>query len=308
MADRTLEPRISDAAGTAARPRTADLDELIRINTDDLLTAFGLAGLRRGRAAVGRIFRAPARRFALEAKRFDDIVGTAGLGAGGAWALERFVAGVEIRGRERVPLTGPLLLLSNHPGLTDTLALFAATPRSDLRIIAADRPFLRALPHTSEYLLTLAEGAGPQLGLLRATARHLRGGGAVLTFPGGRIEPDPAVLPGAAEALEAWAPSTDALARLAEGVAVQPVIVSGVLSAAALRHPLTRIRRSRRDREWLGATLQLLRRRLGRVTVTVSFGEPFRAADLPAGTGVRREAISRARSLVGEAAPASARG
>lgn len=290
MADHTLEPRTSDATGMAERTRTADLGALTRINTDDLLTAFGLAGLRRGRALAERLFRAPARRFALEVKRFDDVVG------------------VEVRGREWVPPTGPLLLLSNHPGLTDTLALFAATPRSDLRIIAADRPFLRALPHTSEYLLTLAEGAGPRLGLLRATARHLRSGGAVLTFPGGRIEPDPAVLPGAAEALEAWAPSTDALARLAEDLAIQPVIVSGVLSAAALRHPLTRIRRSRRDREWLGATLQLLRPRLGRVTVTVSFGEPFRAADLPEGRGVRGEAIRRARALVREVAPASARG
>ena len=95
-------------------------------------------------------------------------------------------------------------------------------------------------------------------GVARAAARHLRGGGAVLTFPGGRIEPDPAVLPGAVEALDHWSSSADLFARLTPGLAVVPVVVSGVISPSALRNPLTHLRRRRRDREWLAATLQVL--------------------------------------------------
>ncbi|MGH3148999.1 MAG: glycerol acyltransferase, partial [Rubrobacter sp.] len=96
----------------------------------------------------------------------------------------------------------------------------------------------------------------------------------VLTFPGGRIEPDPAVLPGAVEALDRWSSSVDLFARLTPGLAIVPVVVSGVISRAALRNPLTRLRRHRRDREWLAASLQMLAPALRDVTVRVEFGRP----------------------------------
>ena len=168
-----------------------------------------------------------------------------------------------------------MLLVSNHPGLADAVALFAATPREDLRVIAAERPFLEALPNTSRYLLTVTEDSGGGSGIVRAAARHLRGGGAVLTFPGGMIEPDPAVLPGAVESLGRWSSSADLFARLAPDLAVVPVVVSGVISARALRIPLTRLRRRRRDREWLAATLQMLIPALRDVNVRVEFGRPI---------------------------------
>lgn len=157
--------------------------------------------------------------------------------AGGAWALERMVRRTEVEGRENVPLEGPLLV-SNHPGLADAVALFAAIPRPDLRVVAADRPLLAALPNTSRYLLTLAEDRRGHLGVVRETTRQLRRGGAVLTFPGGKIEPDPTILSGADEALEHWSSSVDLFARLTPELTVVPVLVSGVISPAALRNPL----------------------------------------------------------------------
>ena len=39
---------------------------------------------------------------------------------------------------------------------------------------------------------------------------------------------------------------------------VVPVAVTGVISTSALRNPLIHLRRRRRDREWLAATLQVL--------------------------------------------------
>src|SRR5919112_4750191 len=195
------------------------LERLTELCVEDLICAFGLGKTGHGRAAMESISRIPARRLARQILTYDRIVGESGLGTGGAWALKRLSRSTSIEGQEYVPRDGPLLLVSNHPGLADAVALFAATPRNDLRVIAADRPFLEALPNTSHYLLTVREASAGRLGVARAAATHLRGGRAVLTFPGGRIEPDPAVLPGAVEALNHWSSSADLSARLTPGLA-----------------------------------------------------------------------------------------
>jgi hypothetical protein len=253
------------------------LECLTQLCVKDLISAFGLGEVSHGRAIMESISRIPARRLALQILIYDRIVGESGLGKGGAWALKRLSRNISIEAQENVPRRGPLLLVSNHPGLADAVALFAATPRDDLRVIAADRPLLEALPNTSRFLLTIGEGSAGLSGVARAAARHLRGGGAVLTFPGGRIEPDPAILPGAVEALDHWSLSADLFARLTPGLAVVPAVVSGVISPSALRNPLIHLRRRRRDREWLAATLQVLIPVLRNVDVRVEFGHPIHA-------------------------------
>jgi hypothetical protein len=290
--DASQQPAISPAR-PAVSERSGQVEVLTKVCADDLLSAFGLGELRYGRYLLGLISRIPARRLARQVVTYDEIVGESGLAAGGAWALERMARRVEVEGLENVPREGPLLLAANHPGLSDTVALFATTPRADLRVVAAERPFLNALPNTSRYLLTVPERSQVRFGLVRTATRHLRGGGAVLTFPGGKIEPDPAVLPGAVEALERWSASVDLFARLVPELAVVPVIVSGVLSPTSLRNPLTFLRRRREDREWLAATLQMMTPGLYDVTVKVSFGQPVRAgdsSDRPVGQAVLGEA------------------
>jgi acyltransferase-like protein len=265
------------------------LERLTQLCVDDLISAFGLGGVSYGRAVMESISRIPARRLARQVLTYDRIVGESGLGTGGAWALKRLSRNTSIEGQENVPRGGPLLLVSNHPGLADAVALFAATPRDDLRVIAADRPFLEALPNTSCYLLTVRETSAGTSGVVRVAARHLRGGGAVLTFPGGRIEPDPAVLPGAVEALDRWSSSADLFARLIPGLTVVPVVVSGVISPSALRNPLIHVRRRRRDREWLAATLQVLVPALRNVDARVDFGRPIQAEPGAVGDAVIEE-------------------
>ena len=261
-----------------ASPGSDDhLERLTRLCVEDLISAFGLGGVSYGRAVMESISRIPARRLARQILTYDRIVGESGLGTGGAWALKRLSRNTSIEGQENVPREGPLLLVSNHPGLADAVALFAATPRDDLRVIAADRPFLEALPNTSRYLLTVAENSAGRSGVVRTAVRHLRSGGAVLTFPGGRIEPDPAISPGAVEALDRWSSSADLFARLIPGLEVVPVVVSGVISPSALRNPLIYLRRRRRDREWLAATLQVLVPALRNVDARVEFGRPIHA-------------------------------
>ena len=287
----------------AARTRTPGsgrgdrVEVLARACAEDLISAFGLGGLGPGalRSLLELLSSVPARRLAGQVATYDEIVGDAGLPAGGSWALERMARGVVVEGAKGVPVEGPLLVVSNHPGLADAVALFAAMPRGDLRVIAAERPFLDALPNTSRALIPVSDGPSGRSRAVRAAARHLRSGGAVITFPGGRIEPDPAVLPGASEALDNWSGSVDLFARLVPGLAVVPAVVSGVISPSALRNPLALVRRDPRDRRWLSATLQMLVPALRDVTTRVAFGPPLRADDeVP----VSRRTVGEARRLI----------
>jgi hypothetical protein len=274
------------------RPQRAEV--LTRLCADELLEAFGVRGTVRPLDLLARV---PAGRLAHQVATYDEIVGESGLAAGGAWGLERMARGVEVEGWENVPTAGPVLLAANHPGLADSLALFVGVPRRDLRVVAAERPLLAALPNTSRYLIPVSDHPSGRPGAIRTAARHLRRGGAVLTFPGGRIEPDPAVLPGAKEALERWSESLDLFVRLVPDLTVVPTVVSGVLSPAALRNPLIFVRRRRRDREWLAASLQMLTPALRNVTTRVAFGRPARAEDVPGDT-VRGAVLHETRRLI----------
>ena len=277
--------------------REERVEVLARVCAEDLISAFGLGGLGPGaiRSLLQLLSSVPARRLAQQVATYDDIVGEAGLPAGGSWALEQMAREVVVEGAERVPREGSLLVVSNHPGLADAVALFAAMPREDLRVIAAERPFLSALPNTSKALIPVPDNPNGRSKAARAAARHLRDGGAVITFPGGRIEPDPAVLPGAAEALANWSGSVDLFARLVPGLTVVPAVVSGVISRAALRNPLALVRSDPRDRQWLSATLQMLVPALRDVTTRVEFGLPLRAD----GEGpVSRRTVEEARRLI----------
>jgi 1-acyl-sn-glycerol-3-phosphate acyltransferase len=267
------------APALAATP-SSDLHTLTAINTDDLLDAVGLARWAHSQPLWRRLFRPPARRFAEVAREFDAQVAARGLAQGSAWMLQRMSGGLEVLGAPQVPRDGPLCVLANHPGMTDTVALIASlAARPDLRVIALDRPFLRALPAVARQLIFVPEDdAAGRRAVVRTAVRHLQQGGALLTFPAAGIEPDPAVH-GAARALaalEGWSGSYAAFARLVPGTVCLPALVSRVLDPAAQRHPLTRLRRRREDREKLAAALQVALTRYQRGTVRVAFGAPLR--------------------------------
>ena len=245
-----------------------------------MLNAWGLRQARVGRGLLRALARPPSAEFARQMCTFDEAVGEGGLQAGGVLLCRRYTGGVRAAGLEHVPGDGPALILSNHPGLCDTVALFAAIPRHDLRVIALDRPFLRALPNTSKYLHLLPDDIGARAGITRSVARHLRNGGAALTFPAGHIEPDPLALPGAEASLETWSESIGLFARLVPQMWIVVAMVGGVYTPAALRNPLTRLRRRREDRELLAAALQLAWRPYQGNVIDLAFAPPLGAADL----------------------------
>ena len=264
------------------------VEKLTAINLEDVLISLGRENKIFGRRMLNWLFKGSARRFAHQVLDYDNSVAKHGLHAGSRVFLKPLLKDLVIEGQENIPENGPVLFLANHPGITDTVSLFASIPRPDLRIIAAERPFLRVLPATDPLLIYVNGDPSQRIEVLRSVGAHLRAGGAVLTFPGGEIEPDPAVLPGSVESLDRWSSSIGVFVRLMATTRIIPVIVSGVLAPKATFHPITRIRRLAKDRERLGATLQILSSvvfprlwpDLWHVSVHVRFAPPINAADL----------------------------
>ena len=243
-------------------------EALVALNTRDLLAAFKMS---RWRGPWRFLARFPARRFADEILEFDAIVGREGLVAGGQAVLNRFAGSVTTTGAERIPQTGPVIVVSNHPGMVDAMALWVAAGREDMMIIAAERDLLQLLPNIRRCLILIEEKSSR---VFREATAHLKSGGALLTFPAGRIEPDMAVREGAEESLAAWSPSVTALERRVPGTPLLPALVRGVISPKAVRNPLLRYLKDRKEHDWAAATLQILVPAYRRVEVRVDFGTP----------------------------------
>jgi hypothetical protein len=258
---------------------SSQLDTLTRINLDDLVSSFGWEEKPVRASIVRRLFHRPARKFAEQMREYDHLVGRLGLHEASNQILQRYyIRELCLHGQENIPTRGPALFLANHPGLADTVSLFAAIPRTDLRVIALDRPFLVSLPNVSRQLIYISDDPGERMLAIRHVSSHLRAGGAALTFPAGQIEPDPDVHTGALESLLRWNDSSGTLMRFVPDLQIVPVLVSGVIWERTARHLLTRFKRDREDREKLAASLQLLAmvmRNARPTTVHIRFGKPI---------------------------------
>lgn len=237
----------------------SNLEALTEINLDDLVSSFGWQDIPPLAFGLRKLFAQPAQKFARQMLGFDASVGESDLAEAARRLMKSsFVRDVRVHGREHVPADKPVIYLSNHPGMADTLALFAAINRPDLRIIAIQRPFLETLEHTTRHLFFIDDEPAKRVNAVRRVSAHLRDGGAVLTFPAGKIEPDPDVYDGALDSLKEWTDSAGVFLRFARDAVIVPTLVSGVIWDASARHFLTHLKRDRFEREKLAAALQLL--------------------------------------------------
>jgi hypothetical protein len=119
---------------------------------------------------------------------------------------------------------------------------------------------------------------------VRSTIRHLEAGGAVLIFPSGRVEPDPAILPNARDLLKNWSPSIELFLRKVPETQVMVTIVSGVLSPVFLHNPLVRMWRGVRDplaiAEITQIVTQIILKKRFRTTPKISFDFPYKVDEL----------------------------
>ena len=256
---------------------SSQLDTFTEINLDDLVASVGWAPDSSGSRLLRKIFLKPARTFAQQMVDFDANIGEFGLIEASRRLQRLYVRDLRVHGRENLP-NGPALFLANHPGMSDTVSLFAALERPDLRVIALPRPFLTAMPNMARQLYFVMDDPAARMSLVRKTSSHLRDCGAVLTFPAGQIEPDPDISSEAIGSLATWTDSAGVFVRMAPETAVVPVLVRSVVWKAAAQNPLLIFKRTREERERLAAALQLLGMivfGLRPVTVHVQIGRPI---------------------------------
>jgi hypothetical protein len=286
----------------------AEVAWLRRSLLDDMFKEFNTSRRKWVRRLLEPIAWPSVTRFARIAATFDQYVANYGFREGMQRILPFFVGGMEISGAEYVPAEGPLLVVSNHPGTYDSLVITAGLPRNDLNIVASGYPFLQNLPSASQHMIFTTNEIHSRMAAVRCSIRHLRNGGSLLIFPGGRVEPDPASLPGATEAIKNWSPSIELLLRKVPQTRVLVTIVSGVLAPFFLRSPLIKLWRGTRDPQTVAEALQVITQMLFPKMVNliprISFGSPLTFDDLDAATGeyqsVINSVIDKARGLLTE--------
>ena len=220
---------------------TSPLETLTQINLDDLINALGIQSHRTLTRITQFLFRSAVRKFAEQMIDFNSLAGTRGLAESARLTEQLYVRDVRVFGDDRLP-DSAFLALSNHPGMTDTLALFAALKRNDLKIIALDRPFLLSLPNISKQLFYVTGNPADRVALVRHVSAHLRNGGSILTFPAGHNEPDPDVYDGAIDSLQSWTDSVGVFLRLARQTPIVPILVRNVVWKRMAGSPIIRIK------------------------------------------------------------------
>jgi 1-acyl-sn-glycerol-3-phosphate acyltransferase len=280
-----------------SRPETHAVElRLTDLSADEMVAALGMKKVRpMARKVLRWTFWPASRRVARTLAQFDLETEPDGLARAATRALERFDVRLEVTGA--CPSSGPLLIIANHPGVYDALALMAACGRADLIVIAADNAFVRGLPRTLRRMLLVPERTSQRAGVLRRAYAHLAGGGAILQFAAGAIEPDPDFFEHGGVPLLAWETGTIGLVRAAARVSGQVIVaaVRGVNSPHAKRLTLTRWA-ERRGAKMFAPLVQVLANYTD-VKVHVAFGFPEPGTSLAARTD-RTEMMEHLRSLM----------
>src|SRR2546428_3974170 len=151
--------------------RAGEIAAIVRRESAETLVGSS-GGLRGG--AVRALLWPAARLIAERFLRYDRALGDRGVVGGAEWIVRDATGGLDVRGAEHLPRDGPLLVVANHPGLSDAVSLLAALGRDDAWVVAADYPFLHALRRANRHFLFVPDGCAGRLVALRRIARRLR--------------------------------------------------------------------------------------------------------------------------------------
>ncbi len=262
----------------------ADNTALTNVLTENLVQemvkALALPQSEGTKRVVARLMGRAIRQFAALASQLDCVVEREGVAGGARWLLPRFVKGHTARGVENIPSRGPLVIAANHPASIDSVVISAHVPRRDYKVIIGEIPFFKNLPNIRHNAI-FAPDPGDSMGrmqVVREVIRHLKNDGAILIFPRGSIEPDPAWMPHPASEFNHWSRSLEIFLKHVPHTQVLVTMVSGVISTRAMHHPITWFRRTRVDRQRLAFMYQLIRqmiagRELFGLTPRVTFGD-----------------------------------
>jgi hypothetical protein len=258
--------------------------------TDEIVAALGFSREGLARRLFGPLFWPPARICSKLIAGIEKPAQDRGLPGAASYLLPRFVQEVQVHGEETIPQEGPLIVASNHPGAYDALAILSRVLRRDIKIIVSDVPILRSLPSIAQHMIYTPPNLLMRMTAVREIIRCMENGGAILIFPSGLVDPDPAFMPGADLALEKWSSSLDLIMKRVPDTKLQITIVSGVLAPTCLRNPITRLPKERWRQQKLAEFLQVIQQLLfhwdHELVPRLYFGTPLTAAELLGATGL----------------------
>jgi 1-acyl-sn-glycerol-3-phosphate acyltransferase len=250
----------------------------------EICYALGLPRDGLARRLLAPVVSGPAGRFGRIAALADLETEVSGISGAARRILPDLSLSPSARGAEGIPAAGPLLVVSNHPGAYDSVAILACIPRRDVKVFISDVGFTRAFSAASGYFIYVPKAEAGRSAALRESIGHLQAGGALLIFAHGDVEPDPELAPGADEALGEWSRSVGILLRRAPETRLVVAIASGVLMPKFLRHPLVRVRKTAPRKQKLAEVLQICQQmlfpRTVRTDVHISFAAPVQGAAL----------------------------
>ena len=258
--------------------------ELRKALLDEIVRAAGLPLNNFWRKFVEMIFWLPINRFSKLGSYFDQMVYQHGFSKAVDISLKLLINDIVVLGEVKAPATGPLLVVSNHPGTYDALCLAAKLPRDDVKIVSSNISFLKNMKNVNSHFLFASIDSYVRMLVIRHAIRHLEKGGALIIFPSAHMDPEPSCMPGAMEALDEWSRSIEIFIQKVPSTVVQVAVVSRVLTSRYLSHPLTRLRKGRRERQRIAEFMQIIHqmiyRRKFNQTPLVSFAEPFKSSDI----------------------------
>jgi len=266
-------PIAGDERGAFKRDATPEM-RLTRTCMTMFAEAFKLP---HGQDILERLLRPKARSAARYILEFESLAGLHGnLQAPSRYLVDLMSDGLTVRGVEHIPPCGPVLITCNHPGVFDAMAIFASLLRTDVKVVARPRTLLDVLANVRRHIIFVPDDPVGGTATLREALRHLADGGLLVTFPRGRIEPDPLLHPQAAiESVAEWSSSVNLLAKHTPGLTVIPAAVGGVVSTRARASWLARCYRGEADRDWMAATLQFMLSTYRDVKPIAVYGAPI---------------------------------
>lgn len=272
--------------------QSISIDELRESLIDEIVKSVGLPQTKFWRKVFSPIFWLPTQRFSHVGARFDAIVARSGFHDAMQDLQSFFVQDVDAEGVEHIPGTGPLLILSNHPGTYDAVVLSAQIPRDDVKIVASDIPFIEKMKSSNRHFLFATRDTHKRMLVIRQAVDHLRRDGVVIIFPSGHMDPEPAFLNEAMDEIDNWSRAINIFLQKAPDTHVQLALVSNVMAERYFRNPLTRLRKQLRDRQRIGEFLQVMSQLVSRKQFEhvpfVTFGEPFTLEDINAREDIER--------------------
>ncbi len=283
-----------------------DQKEVMRLQNriiDEILYALGMSRNGWVRNLFGPAFLWPAHHFATIVAKYQVMVPEIGFGLTARQALPEFYARVTAHGLDLMPVTGPLIVASNHVGGVDTLAVASCIPRKDLKIMVSDVGFLHAMSIAEDYFIFVPVDAAGRMVALHKAIEHLRMGGSVLVFAHGEVEPDPELMSGASESISAWSPSLEIMLRKVPTARLQISIVSGLIHRAFMRNPVVLLRRTLFARQKLAEFIQIMQQMVFPKSVHsevhISLSQPLSQSDFGS-EGIMPGIIRAGRSLLAE--------